>query len=336
MVKKESKKGGMMEMSINPNATPMTNFDLAHGYSTLQNGGKSKRGRKSTKGGTMELNPSTNPMVNADLAHGLSTLTGGKKPRKTKKGGADPNLGGNSAFYNMNHMVQTDSPYAMADANVNAANAPSPFSAGMPNYASVEYGLPITMTNSLTGGLDQSVPTVGGGKKVRKSSGRKNKKGGELSIMGDIDKLLERLNTSEEVKGGKGKKSKKSGKKTKKGGADGDVVPTVVDSVPVVTPVVAPVASSEPVAGQSSELLPPPPAELALLQTPEKVGGKGKRGRKSKNGGGDTLAKLLTIQGGNSEFTGANDWQTQLALDNASNMPGGGKSKRKSKNKNKK
>lgn len=336
MVKKESKKGGMMEMSINPNATPMTNYDLANGFSKIIHGGKSKRGRKSTKGGTMELNPSTNPMVNADLAHGLSTLTGGKKPRKTKKGGADPNLGGNSAFYNMNHMVQTDSPYAMADANVNAANAPSPFSAGMPNYASVEYGLPITMTNSLTGGLDQSVPTVGGGKKARKSSGRKNKKGGELSIMGDINKLLERLNTTEEeVKGGKGKKSKKSGKKTKKGGADGDVVPTVVDSVPV--------AAQAP----ASELLPPPPAELALLNesvttattsatTPEKVGGKGKRGRKSKNGGGDTLAKLLTIQGGNSEFTGANDWQTQLALDNASNMPGGGKSKRKSKSKNKK
>ena len=309
MVKKESKKGGMMEMSINPNATPMTNFDLAHGYSTLQNGGKSKRGRKSTKGGTMELNPSTNPMVNADLAHGLSTLTGGKKSRKTKKGGADPNLGGNSAFYNMNHMVQTDSPYAMAEANVNAANAPAPFSAGMPNYASVEYGLPATMTNSLTGGLDQSVPTLGGGKKPRKSSGRKNKKGGELSIMGDINKLLERLNTTEEVKGGKGKKSKKSGKKTKKGGADGDV--------------------------GAPELVVPPPASLAFggtpATTPEKVGGKGKRGRKSKNGGGDTLAKLLTIQGGNGEFTGANDWQTQLALDNASNMPGGGKSKRKNK-----
>ena len=323
------KKGGMLQP--NPNATPMTNYDLANGYSTLQNGGKSKskskRGRKSTKGGTMELNPSESPLVNADLAHGFSTLTGGKskRGRKPKKGGADPNLGGNSAFYNMDNLIPTASPTTLAGDPVIAASAVTPFSAGMPNYASVEYGLPPSMTNSLTGGLDQPVPTIGGG---RKSKGRKTKKGGE--IIDQLREIMERLKSNkseEESKLSGGKSKSKRTKKNKKGGA-GEACAGSGDGAGGAAGVAGAAGATEPLSSLSSYSSSASPL----------LGGKAKRGRKSKNGGGDTLAKLLTIQNsqnsqsaGNGEFSGANDWQTQLTLDNNSNMPGGGKSKRKNK-----
>ena len=65
---------------------------------------------------------------------------------------------------------------------------------------------------------------------------------------------------------------------------------------------------------------------------PLAMGGSRNKKKYKKKGGGDTLANLLTIQnGGTGDFSGANDWQTQLTLDNKSNMPGGGKSKRKNK-----
>ena len=76
-------------------------------------------------------------------------------------------------------------PYSMAQTRVAGEDAPSPFSSGMPNYASVEYGLPANMTNSLSGGLDQRV--TGGAKKS------KGKKGG--NILEGVQTILRRLSS---------------------------------------------------------------------------------------------------------------------------------------------
>ena len=255
--KRKSKKGGMME--LNPSADPTVQSDLLNGLSTLTGGKKSKKEKKSKKGGMMELNPSDDPAVQSDLLNGLSTLTGGKKSKKekkSKKGGADPPAN-TSAILNMSNMVSMSDPYTMAQTRVAGEDAPSPFSSGMPNYASVEYGLPANMTNSLSGGLDQRV-TTGGAKKSR----GKGKKGG--NILEGVQTILRRL----------------SSPKT----AEVEVVKT-------------------------EEKLEPNVGEL--------VGGK-KKAKKSKKSGGNI-----------GEFTGAYDWQTQLSLDAKSNMAGGKKNLKK-------
>jgi len=133
-------------------------------------------------------------------------------------------------------MVPLADPYTMAQAHVGGEDAPSPFSAGMPNYASVEYGLPANMTNSLSGGLDQSLSQAGGAKKKSKKS--KGKKGG--NILEGITTIFDRLSSSKKVDEvdnkvevvkaeevdsnvgvlGGGKKKKSKSKKT--GGNDGE------------------------------------------------------------------------------------------------------------------
>jgi len=295
----KGKRGGMSE--INEAASPMTQYDLANGYSTLMNGGKkrkskkggmaelnpsadlavqsnlestfgsltggkkSKKGSKAKKGGMIELNPSADPAVQSDLANGLSTLMNGGKKRKSKKGGADP-TSGSMAILNMSNMVPLADPYTMAQAHVGGEDAPSPFSAGMPNYASVEYGLPANMTNSLSGGLDQSLSQAGGAKKKSKKS--KGKKGG--NILEGITTIFDRLSSSKKV----------------------DEVDNKVEVV------------------KAEEV----DSNVGVLG-----GGKKKKSKSKKTGGND------------GEFTGAYDWKTQLALDAEGNMAGGKKPKRKSK-----
>ena len=92
-------------------------------------------------------------------------------------------------------MVTMPDPYAMASARAGGEDAPSPFSAGMPNYASVEYGLPANMTNSLSGGLDQNLSQAGGAKKKSKK-GNKGKKGG--NIMDGLKTIFERMSSKKE------------------------------------------------------------------------------------------------------------------------------------------
>ena len=280
--KKRSKKGGMA-FEINPSASPMTQYDLANGYSTLQNGGKKK-----------------------------------SKSSKKKMGGADPNLGGSSAFYNTSSLVPTATPYTMAEAPVAAAGAVTPFSAGMPNYASVEYGLPPSMTNALSGGLDNKV--MGGGrssKKVKKAGGIMNEVGTIFSRLreGHSEERKEHENNNELV-GGKKKKKSKGGELLEK--------ELVMGGEHHMKELMGGKKKKKSKGGEYDE------EELVMGGTncgKELMGGKSKK--KSK-GGGDTLAQLLKVQSGglNSNSPGSFDWQTQIGLDAQGNMAGG---KRRSK-----
>ena len=195
----KTKRGGMSE--LNPSSNPITQSDLAHGYSTL-NGGAKKSASKTKRGGTCQVNLAASPMTQFDLAHGYSTLKNGGAKKSVKKGGADPFLGsgGLNNILNMSDIEVTSTPYTLATEHVDASNAPHPFSAGNPNYASAEYGLPVAMTSTLSGGLDQR-----GGKRTSRKK-KESTNGG--TIMDGINTIMSRLNKASEDKENKGGKSK--------------------------------------------------------------------------------------------------------------------------------
>ena len=195
----KTKRGGMSE--LNPSLNPILNSDLAHGYSTL-NGGAKKSASKTKRGGTCQVNLAASPMTQFDLAHGYSTLKNGGAKKSVKKGGADPFLGsgGLNNILNMSDIEVTSTPYTLATEHVDASNAPHPFSAGNPNYASAEYGLPVAMTSTLSGGLDQR-----GGKRTSRKK-KESTNGG--TIMDGINTIVSRLNKASEDKENKGGKSK--------------------------------------------------------------------------------------------------------------------------------